>query len=127
MSANVFSQRLHSDVYPMGERVKIDSCRPGIVEHYHGACLMRSLRDGGHILHLHSQGAGALAPYQARVLAKVRLDRLVSRRVLTNGWRVEGHINAKPPQYSPDEMAVGAVDALGNQDVVARFQEGKVD
>jgi len=121
VTADVFGDGLHSDIYAMSESVEEHASRPGVVENHANIARVSNSDDGGKVLNFHSDGAGAFAPDEARIF----LDQ--GRNVGADRGFVERSDHAKAVEESGGEFAIGEVDAGGNQDVVVGFEEGEID
>src|SRR5262249_25800963 len=82
---------------------------------------MRMLGDGRYVLHFHGDRARTLAPHRPRVRAKLRADLGSGRR------RIISNFNSKPAKNSIGELAVGAVDVLRKQNMVAAFKQREMN
>src|ERR1700693_2929628 len=121
MPADVFGDGLHSDIYAVSESVEEHASRPGVVENHTNVARVSGSDDGRKVLNFHGDRAGAFAPDEARVF----LDQ--GRNVGADRGFVERGGHAKAVEQSGGEFAIGEVDAGGNQDVVAGFEEGEID
>ena len=95
--------------------------RPCVVHDDQRAVCVRDFGDGRNVLHFHGDRAGTLAPHHARVRLEERLD------IAADGGRIERGFDAEPLQHESRELAVGAIDALRHQNVVAGLQKREVD
>jgi hypothetical protein len=83
--------------------------------------LMRRCGDRRHVLHLHGDGAWTFAPDQARVAFEFGAD------AGAGSGRIVADLHAKPAEHMIGEHAVGPVDALRQQYVIAGLEQGEVD
>ena len=121
VSAHVLGQRLHGHVNAVSKSVKINAGRPCVVEGDERAVTMRGFSDGGRVLHLHGDGAGALTPHQARVGAEL------SRNCRARAGRIVADLNAEAAQHAVGEHAIGAVNAFRQQHMVAALEQRQMD
>src|SRR5215469_8350008 len=82
---------------------------------------MRHFGNGGNVLNLHGDRAWALAPHQPRVSAKRRGDSCACLR-----WIV-ADLDAETAQKVIRELAIGSIDALGQQHMATAVEQGQMN
>jgi hypothetical protein len=121
VTANVFGDGLHGDVDAMREGVEKNAGGPGVVENHEDVAGMSGGNDGGEVLDFHGDGAGTLAPDEARVFFDERRDSGAE------GGIVEIGRDAETGEETRGQLAVGVVDAGGNENVIAGLEEREID
>jgi hypothetical protein len=121
MAADIFGNRLHRDVDAVRERVEQHARRPRIVECDQRVALVCRRNDGRQVLHFHRDRAGALRPNQARLFIEQIADFGADRRI------VKGCAYAEAREQRCGELPVWTIDALRNENMIAGFQQRKVD
>src|SRR5580698_1232030 len=121
VTADIFGKRLHGYVDAVRQRIEIHACRPGVIHYDQSPSSVDCLCDGWHVLYLHADRAGTLAPDDSRVGLNQAGNTCAEGRV------VVANLHAETPQNIVAELSIGSVDALGKKHVIAGAKQGKVD
>ena len=121
VTADVLGEGLHRDVHAVGEGVEVNSCGPGVIEDNESAGFVSDFGDGRDVLDFHGDGARAFAPDKACILLQERMD------LRADSWRVEADFDAETAKDFDGEFAIWRVNAFGDENVIAGFEEGKID
>ncbi len=114
MAADIFCAGLDRQIDAFFEGAGIKRRRPGIVHQHYRAFIVRDACDGGNVLHLEALRAGHFDEHRARVRLEQFVDGGADQRIVIRC------LDAHALEHAVAEIAGGPVDAVGDQDVVAR-------
>ena len=113
VSSDILREGLHTDVHAMREGVEQHAGGVGVVERYGDASRPCRGDDGRQVLHLHGDGARALAPDQRRIGPDPRGDAVSDQRM------VAFDLDTEAGEQVIAQFAGGPVHAVGNEHVRA--------
>src|ERR671925_1898939 len=113
MATDVLGKSLHTDINSVRKRIEVHTRRPGIVENDQSSRAMRSFTNRRHVLHFHGDRPRRLGPDKTGMAVYERLD------MSTNIGVIESDVHSEALKKSPGEVAVGPVNTVGHEDVIA--------
>ena len=119
MAAEIFRAGLDRDIDAARMRREEQRRRPGVVHQHDRVARMRDRRDRRNVLHLERQRARRLGEHRARIRLEQLRDIGADQRV------VVGRLDAEALQHRVAKIARRAIDRVGDQQVVARFEAGQ--
>ena len=119
MTHDIFGGGLDRYVGAVRERLEIERRRPRVVQNDNSAARMRRLGDGRNVLHLEGLRAWRLGEHHFGVVGDELVDAGADQRIVIGGF------DAEPLQHVVAEAPGGAIDAVGDQDLVTGRHEGE--
>ena len=116
MAADIFGGGLHADVDALVERAVKQRRRPGVVVDDERALCMGDGGDGGDVAHFKRLRAGRLDQHRPGIGLEQAFDCTADQRIEI------ADLDAVAGQHAVAEIARGAVDVVGHQQMVADLQ-----
>ena len=119
MTDDVFGASLNRNIDAQFKRTAQDRGRPGVIKHDFDATIMGRGGNRGDVLHFKGQRPRAFTPDQNRIVTDKSGDIAANGRVVIFGF------NTKAFQEGVAQIARREIGAVGDQNVIARFDKGE--